>query len=75
MWGTMSSPARRPGNRPSRRSRESKAYNLTLASGGFALATVVTLVLAIMSVVGYGIVFLLAALTAVCALLLRNSLR
>ena len=71
----MSSPARRPGNRPSRRSRENKAYNLTLAPGGLALATVVTFVLALITAFSWGVVFLLAALTAVAALLLRGSLR
>ena len=71
----MSSPARRPGNRPSRRARVDKAYNLTLATGGFALATAVTFVLALVTAFSWGIVFLLAAVTAVMALLLRNAVR
>lgn len=72
----MSSPARRPGNRPSRRKRVDKAYNLTLATGGFALATVVTLLLAVLGVWGgFGVVFLLAAITAVLAFALSRNLR
>jgi len=71
----MSSPARRPGNRPSRRKRVDKAYNLTLATGGFALATVVTFVLAIISSFSFGVVFLLAAITAVLAFTLSRNLR
>lgn len=71
----MSSPARRPGNRPSRRQRVDKAYNLTLATGGFALATVVTFVLALISSLSFGIVFLLAAITAVLAFTLSRNLR
>ncbi len=71
----MSSPARRPGNRPSRRKRVDKAYNLTLATGGFALATVVTLVLALLNLFNFGLVFLLAAITAVLAFTLSRNLR
>jgi len=52
-----------------------KAYNLTLATGGFALATVVTFVLAIISSFSFGVVFLLAAITAVLAFTLSRNLR
>lgn len=71
----MSSPARRPGNRPSRRQRVDRAYRLTLATGGLGLATAVTFVLALVSSFSWGIVFLLAVLTAVSMMLLRNSMR
>ncbi len=71
----MTSPARRPGNRPSRRQRVDKAYRLSLATGGFGLATAVTFVLALITAFSWGIVFLLAVLTAVSAMLLRNAVR
>jgi len=73
--GTMSSPARRPGNRPTRRQRETKAYRLTVATGGFAVASVVVLVLALFTSVSFGLFVLLAAITAVLAVMLRGSLR
>lgn len=55
-----------------RRQRESRAYQLTLATGGGALATVVLGVLWVVGVVGFGIVALVAILTVVCAVLLRR---
>jgi hypothetical protein len=64
---TMSTPARRPGNRPSRRKREARAYRLTLATGGFGLATLVVLVLSIVGVASFGLAVLLAVITAVLA--------
>lgn len=70
----MSSPARRPGNRPSRRQRVDKAYRLTLATGGFGLAAAVSFVLALVSSFSWGIFVLLAVLTAVSAMLLRNAM-
>jgi fatty acid desaturase len=70
----MSSPARRTGNRPTRRQREARAYRLTLTTGGLALATVVTAVLALVTAFSWGIVVLLAVLTAVAGFLLRGSL-
>ena len=71
----MSSPARRPGNRPNRRQRVDKAYNLTLVTGGLGLASVVTFVLALVSSFSWGVFVLLAVLTAVSAMLLRNAMR
>lgn len=71
----MSSPARRPGNRPSRRQRVDTAYRYTLTTGGLGLATVATAVLALITAFSWGWVFLLAALTAVSGLLLKNALR
>jgi hypothetical protein len=71
----MSSPVRQPGNRPSRRQRVDKAYRLTLATGGFGVAAAVAFVLALVTAFSWGWFFLLAALAAVCALLLRSSIR
>ena len=70
----MSHPARTPSNRPSRRQREARAYRLTLATGGGALATIVALVLSIADVVGFGLVLLLAVLTAISGYLLKRAL-
>ena len=71
----MSSPVRSPGNRPSRRSRENKAYRLTLATGGLSVAAVVALVLAVVSSFSLGWFFLLIVLAAVSGMMLRSTLR
>jgi hypothetical protein len=71
----MSSPARRPGNRPSRRTRVDKAYRLTLATGGFGIAAAAAFVLALVSSFSWAWFFLLGAIAAVCAMLLRGSVR
>ncbi len=70
----MSTPARRPENRPSRRQREERAYRLTLATGAGALATVATAVLALITSFSWGIVILLAVLPAAAGLALKSSL-
>ena len=70
----MTSPARRPGNRPSRRQRVEKAYRLTLATGGFGLAAAVAFVLALVTAFSWGWFVLLAVLAAVSGMLLRNSM-
>jgi hypothetical protein len=59
---------------PSRKRRESRAYNLVLATGGLALLTIVLVVLAIAGVVGFGAAFLAALLTAGSGFLLRRAL-
>lgn len=56
-----------------RSQREARAYRLVLATGAGAVATVTLLVLSIVGVVGFGLVVLVALLTAVCAWLLRRS--
>ena len=56
-----------------RSQREARAYRLTLATGGGAVATVVLLVLSILGAVGFGLVVLVALLTAVCGWLLKRS--
>jgi hypothetical protein len=69
----VSHPARRSGNRPSRRERESRAYRLTLATGGGAVATVAAALLWIFGVTGFGLVLLLAVLTAVAGFMLMRA--
>jgi hypothetical protein len=51
----MSSPARRPPSRMSRRQREQRAYLATMAGGTAALVTVVGALLAIVGVIGWTI--------------------
>jgi hypothetical protein len=70
----MSHPARTPSNRPSRRQREARAYRLTLATGAGAVATVGALALSIADVVSFGLVLLLAVLTAIAGFLLKRTL-
>jgi hypothetical protein len=66
--------SRPPSRRPSRRQREQRAYALTLATGGLALASVVVLVLAIANVVSFGLFVLLAVLAALAGYLLKRAL-
>jgi hypothetical protein len=71
----MSDIERRRSSRPSRRRREERAYRLVLASGGFGLAAVATLVLAIVNVISGAWFVILAVLAVVSALMLRRTLR
>ena len=64
---------RSSGTRMTRRQREQRAYQLTLATGGFAVVTVVALVLAIAGVLGAGLPILTAILAVVCFVLLRRT--
>lgn len=70
----MSSPARRPSSGLSRSKREARAYRLTLGAAGTGLATVVTLLLSIFGVVSFGLVILLAVITAALGFALKSTL-
>jgi len=70
----MSSLEPRSGGRLTRRQRERRAYQLTLATGGLGVAGVVGVVLAVLGVIGAGLPLLLLVLAAVCGLLLRRTL-
>jgi len=70
----MSNLANRPGNRPTRRQREQRAYGLVVATGGLSVVAVVGLLLAVVGVVGFGGPLLLAILAVVCGFVLRRSL-
>jgi hypothetical protein len=65
-------PRRRSG--VSRSQRADRAYKLTLATGGFAVATVVLVLLAILTSVGLGWAILAALATAGSGLALRKTL-
>ena len=57
-----------------RRQREQRAYQLTLATGVLTVAAVVGFLLAVVGVVGFGLPILAAILAVVAGLLLRRTL-
>jgi putative flippase GtrA len=61
------------GRQPSRKQREDRAYRLVVAGGVAGAVAVVTAVLAIAGVLGWGIPFLTAAIAAICAFLFRRA--
>jgi 4-hydroxybenzoate polyprenyltransferase len=65
-------PRRRSGL--SRNARADRAYKLTLATGAFGVATVVLVLLAVLTSVGLGWAILAAIATALSGLLLRRTL-
>ena len=64
----------RRSSRPSRNARASRAYTLTLATGGFALLTVVLVLLALFTSMGLGPAVITALLAGGSGLLLRRTL-
>ena len=70
----MSDLSPRSGSRLSRKQREERAYRLVLASGGSAVATVVAAVLALVDIVGFGLVLVLLIVTAALIVALRRTL-
>jgi hypothetical protein len=64
---------RSSGGPPSRRSREQRAYRLVLAGGAAGAVAVVTFVLALVGVMGFGIPILAVIVAVVCALLFRRT--
>jgi lipopolysaccharide export LptBFGC system permease protein LptF len=69
----MSTPARRPPQRLSRKQREQRAYALVLAGGAGAVLTVVLFIVAAIGAVGFGLPFLAAVFTALCAWAFKRS--
>jgi hypothetical protein len=63
----------RPSRTPSRRAREDRAYKLVLAGGAAAVVAVVTFVLAIVGVMGFGIPVLAALVAVLCGWLFRRT--
>jgi len=63
----------RPNRTPSRRSREDRAYKLVLAGGTAAVVAVVTFVLAIVNIVGFGIPLLAALVAVLCGWFFRRT--
>lgn len=69
----MSDLAKRPGNRPTRRAREDRAYRMVLAGGAAAAVAVLGVVLAVIGVIGYALPLLAAVVAAICWLLFRRA--
>ena len=63
----------RPNRTPSRRQREDRAYKLVVAGGAAAVVAVVTFVLAIVNVMGYGIPVLAALVAILCGWMFRRT--
>jgi hypothetical protein len=63
----------RPNRTPSRRAREDRAYKLVLATGAAAVVAVVTFVLAIVGIMGFGVPVLAALVAALCGWLFRRT--
>ena len=70
----MANIERSGGGRLSRRQREQRAYQLTIATGALTVVGVVGLVLAVLGVVGGGLPVIALILAAVCFFLLRRTL-
>ena len=60
-------------NRSPRRAREDRAYKLVLAGGAAAVVAVVTFVLAIAGVMGFGVPVLAALVAVLCGWLFRRT--
>jgi hypothetical protein len=60
-------------NRTPRRTREDRAYKLVLAGGTAGVVAVVTFVLAIVGIVGFGIPVLAALIAALCGWMFRRT--
>jgi hypothetical protein len=60
-------------NRSPRRTREDRAYKLVLAGGAAAAIAVVTFVLAIVGIIGFGIPVLAAVVAVLCGWLFRRT--
>ena len=65
---------RSTGRRMTRRQREQRAYQLTLATGGLSLVAVVGIVLAVVTPLGLGLPITAAVLAVLCFVLLRRTL-
>ncbi|HEX2104692.1 MAG TPA: hypothetical protein VHF51_13635 [Solirubrobacteraceae bacterium] len=60
-------------NRTPRRTREERAYKLVLAGGAAAVIAVVTFVLAIVDILGFGVPVLAALVAVLCGWLFRRT--
>jgi len=69
----MSELSRRPGNRPSRRTREERAFRLVVIGGGAGVVAVVGLLLAIIGVVGAWLPVIAIVVAIVAVLLFRRT--
>jgi putative flippase GtrA len=63
----------RPNRTPSRRSREDRAYKLVLAGGTATVVAVVTFVLAVVGIMGFGVPVLAALVAVLCGWMFRRT--
>jgi hypothetical protein len=63
----------RPDRTPSRRQREDRAYKLVLATGAAGVIAVVTFVLAIVGVMGFGVPIIAALVAVLCGWMFRRT--
>ena len=68
----MSDISRRP-NRTPRRVKEQRAYRLGVAGAGAGAVAVVTGILAIVGIMGFGIPILAVLVAVICAVLFRQT--
>ncbi|MCW3001854.1 MAG: hypothetical protein JWQ20_1152 [Conexibacter sp.] len=69
----MSNLSRRPGSGLSRNARERRAFQLLVVGGGAAAVAVVTFILALAGVMGWGIFLLALIVAGVSGLLFRRT--
>jgi hypothetical protein len=69
----MSDLTRRPGSGLSRSARERRAFQLVVAGGLAGVVAVVTFVLAIVGIGGFGLPVIAAIVAAVCLLMFRRT--
>jgi hypothetical protein len=70
---TMSNLSRRPGSGLSRSARERRAFQLLVVGGGAGAVAVVTFVLALVGVIGWGIFLLALVVAGVSGVLFRRT--
>lgn len=58
-----------------RRDRESRAFALTVATGGFSLAAVVTFLTMVVGATGFGLFFLMLILAGGSLVALRSTMK
>jgi putative flippase GtrA len=63
----------RPNRTPSRRKREDRAYKLVLVGGAAATVAVVTFVLAVVGILGFGVPILAALVAVLCGWMFRRT--
>ena len=71
----MSNIEPRGSSRPTRRSKEQRAYRLVLATGGLGVVAVVGALLAIVGIIGWSVPVIAAILAVICGILFRRTVR
>ena len=69
----MSDLSRRPGSGLSRNARERRAFQLVVAGGLAGAVAVVTFILAVVGIGGFGVPVLAAIIAAICIMIFRRT--